>query len=185
MSLLLTGCLNEERVWAGALVHAPFIYLVGLAVVRALHGPWARAVPGLRFGRRSHWTILAGLAVLAIWAAPRTVFDGLVLFWGIFGGTTLTLWLLLLRIGLVWPKSQPFLWSGALAFGLTLQFSLVGLLQPEWRDYTDFGLLVLLFGGGFGVTVVVVLAVLGFEAWRIGRRADAAIVAGEDASRRS
>ncbi|WAS89830.1 hypothetical protein [Nannocystis punicea] len=176
--LLLAGCgLHHERVWAGALLHAPFIYLVGLAVVYALYRPWARADPALRFGREHHWVTFAGLFVLAVWAAPKTKLDGLALFWGLFGGTTLTLWLLVLRIGLAWPKSQPFLWSGAAAFGLTLQFALAGLLDKDLKDYGEFGIVVWVFGGGFGATLAVVLAVLGFEARRIGRRADAAVAA--------
>jgi hypothetical protein len=180
LALLLAGCTPHERIWAGALLHAPFIYLVGLALVHALYGPWSRAVPGLRFGRGAHWATFAALAALGMWAAPKTRLDGLVAFWGLFGGTTLTLWLLVLRLGLVWPKSQPFLWSGAAAFGLSLQFALAGLLSPELEDYGELGIVLWIFGGGFGVTFAAVAALMGFEARAIGRRAAAAIAAGQD-----
>jgi len=52
---LLCGCgIDHERIWASVLANAPVIYAAGVLVLHLLYGPWARAVPGLRFGNNSH-----------------------------------------------------------------------------------------------------------------------------------
>jgi hypothetical protein len=169
---LLCGCsIDEERIWASVLANAPFIYMAGLALLHLLYTPWARAVPGLRFGNRSHWATLIVLVVLAVWAGPRARFDGVGAYWLFFGGTTLTLWLLVWRIALSWPRCQPFRWSGAAAFGLSASPAIAGLASPVFADYGEAGIPLWIFGSGFGLSPLLVLAFVGWEARQVGRRA--------------
>ncbi|MFY0535259.1 hypothetical protein [Nannocystis pusilla] len=114
----------------------------------------------------------------------RAQLDGFGAIWGCFGGTTLVLWLLICRIGLIWPKSQPFRWSGAAAFALSVSPAVAGLAIPELREFGKAGIFVWLFGSGLGVTPVLTLAVMIWEARRVGRHAERAIAAGEDPARR-
>lgn len=168
---LCSGCGDYERIWASVLVNTPLIYLAGLAVVYSLYEPWSRALPSLRFGRVGHWATLAALTALAIWAAPGVRLDGLPAIWGWFGGATMTLWLLALRIGLVWPKCQPFTWSGPLAFAASASPAVAGLASPNFSEYGKAGVFLWIFGSGMGLTFFVILAVLVWEARRLSRSA--------------
>lgn len=171
---LLCGCsLDEERIWASVLVNAPFIYAAGLALLHLLYTPWARAVPALRFGHKSHWATLVVLVALAVWAGPRARFDGVGAYWLFFGGTTLTLWLLILRIALTWPKSQPYRWSGAAAFALSTSPAIAGLASPMFADYGEAGISLWIFCSAIGLSPLLVLAFVGWEARQVGRRATA------------
>ncbi|MCY1058814.1 hypothetical protein [Nannocystis sp. SCPEA4] len=175
---LLAGCgLDEERIWASVLANAPFIYAVGVVVLYSLYRPWSRALPGLKFGRRSHWATFAGLAALMLWAWPRAQFDGIGAYWLFFGSATAALWLLLWRIALIWPKSQPFRWTGAAAFAISTSPAIAGLASPAFAGYGSAGILAWLWGSMVGLTFVLVLLVVGIEAWRVGLRADRARLA--------
>lgn len=168
---LLCGCgPSYERTWAGVLVNAPFIYLAGLAVLYMLYGPWVRAYPQLRFGNKSHWATLAVLVALMVWAAPWARFDGVGAYWLFFGSTTVVLWLLIWRIALTWPKSQPFRWSGALAFALSTSPAVAGLAAEPLHEYGEFGVAMWILGSGFGLSLLAALAVLGHENWRLAQR---------------
>ncbi|MBZ5711745.1 hypothetical protein [Nannocystis pusilla] len=177
---LLAGCgLDEEQIWAGVLTNAPFIYAAGLVVLYSLYPPWSRALPGLKFGRRSHWATFAGLVALMLWAWPRARFDGIGAYWGFFGSATGALWLLLWRIGLIWPKSQPFRWTGPAAFAISTSPAIAGLASPTFADYGNAGIGAWIVGGMAGLTFVLVLLVVGIEAWRVGQHAERARPASE------
>ncbi|MDC0675384.1 hypothetical protein [Nannocystis radixulma] len=176
----LAGCsLDEPRIWASVLANAPFIYAAGLLVLSSLYQPWSRAVPGLKFGRRSHWATFAGLVALMVWAWPRAQFDGIGAYWLFFGSATGALWLLLWRIAMIWPKSQPFRWTGAVAFAVSTSPAIAGLASPAFAAYGSAGILAWLWGSMVGLTFVLVLVAVGLEAWRVGLRADRARAASE------
>lgn len=162
---LAAGCGPSEReIWGAVLLFAWLPYLFGLLALRLLFTSWSQALPELRFGRLAHALVFAGLVSLAVWAGPEADPELVALVFWLYGATLVTLWLIVWRLGHCWPRSQAFVWSGAVAAALSVAPAIAGLASPALQEFGGLGIPLWCWGGLGGLGPMVLLIIFLVEA---------------------